>query len=153
MRMFMVTIKMLSGLGDLTFHSQDPRPQPTHQARSLARALPCKLGDPWLYLARPPESRESPIVTFNLVIHWPAIVSWMIIDQHLIPWENPTHSDVLSTPLKARVKTLLRTFHLCSHSQQLKVHMNSKGDLQQMCWVLLWKEHSQNPQPCSPGRN
>ena len=37
------------------------------------------LADSNFYLALPPESRESPTVTFNLVIHWPEGIIIIVI--------------------------------------------------------------------------
>ena len=42
------------------------------------------LADSNFYLALPPESRESPTVTFNLVMHWPAGIIIIIIDINAI---------------------------------------------------------------------
>ena len=41
------------------------------QLKRISRGMMCSLGFQIMNLARPPESRESPTLTFSLVRHWP----------------------------------------------------------------------------------
>ena len=41
------------------------------QQKAFIRGIRCSLGFQIINLARPPESRESPTLTFSLVRHWP----------------------------------------------------------------------------------
>ena len=79
---------------------------------SLSRGMMCSLGFQIMNLARPPESRESPTLTFSLVRHWPKKYSFADIaetqsfDSHFALQSpvssaqySPCKATVLVTPL------------------------------------------------------
>ena len=50
------------------------------------------------YLALPPESRESPTVTFSLVIHWPAIIFYDHEQEHCNSIRKRISPNLTSSP-------------------------------------------------------
>ena len=85
----------------------------------------CSLGFQIMNLARPPESRESPTLTFSLVRHWPKniprcspghekfqIAVCLKTVKISILLRSLTHPDVLAAPFKTLVKADFSCFHL-----------------------------------------
>ena len=85
------------------------------QQKAFIRGIRCSLGFQIINLARPPESRESPTLTFNLVRHWPeqSFLNCFIAPPPPKKKKNLTHSDVLSAPFEAFVQTNLLFLHFC----------------------------------------
>ena len=69
----------------------------------------CSLGFQIMNLAPPPESLESPTVTFSLVRHWPE-QSFLYCPASRL---DLTHPHVLSAPFEAFVQTNLPLLHFC----------------------------------------
>ena len=109
------------------------------------RGIRCSLGFQIMNLARPPESRESPTVTFSLVKHWPECCFLYSPASKL----DLTHPHVLSAPFEAFVLTNLPLLHFCckylkgSLEPKYLIYISVSFEILRFCH--LWKDISWPP--------